>query len=73
MGNCPGDLRPMKESDARPGWTKGTVLLVTLIVSSTHTIGVTVLSAIGYVSLRYKKGWIAGMLMRRAVSAAAGT
>ncbi len=65
----------MKESNARPGRTKGTFLLVpvTLIVSSIYAIGATVWSAIGYISVRYKKSWIAGMLMKRAASAAAGT
>ena len=64
----------MKESNARPGWTTGIFLLVlvTLIVPSVYAIGATVLSAMGHISVKYKKGWIAGMLMKRAASAAAG-
>ncbi len=46
----------MKESNARPGWTKGTVLLVTLIVSSIYAIGAIVMSAVECVSVKYKKG-----------------
>jgi len=36
-------------------------------------LGATVMSAVGYVSVKYRTGWVAGMLMKRTASAATGT
>ena len=54
----------MRESNARPGWAKGVFVLVTLVVSSVYAI-----VGVGYVSVKYRKGWVRRMVMKRTASA----